>query len=157
MLLKGKLEDGLENGQDGELGELGEEWKRIEKSIKEALSETERKKNGEKGREIKKGQWNEDCVKKKIEVRKELKELRKGKANGEEYRKLKQVYKELCNIKKEEESIRWEKKAEKAKREGEIWEIVNRERKKAKRIDEGIERKVWKEYFMRLLEEQRKQ
>lgn len=37
------------------------------------------------------------------------------------------------------------------KREGEVWEIVNRERKR-KRINEGIEMEKWREHFMRLLE-----
>lgn len=37
------------------------------------------------------------------------------------------------------------------RREGEVWEIVNRERRKRRRINEGIEWKKWKEHFMRLL------
>lgn len=35
------------------------------------------------------------------------------------------------------------------KRENEVWEIVNRERR-GKRINEGIEMAEWREYFMRL-------
>lgn len=62
---------------------------------------------------------------------------------------MKQDYEELCSRNKEE-NVRWEKKAEEAKREGDLWKIINRERKKRGRINEGIEE--WKEYFMRLLE-----
>lgn len=40
-----------------------------------------------------------------------------------------------------------------ARRESEVWEIVNRERKKVKRINEGLRRNEWEEYFRRLLEE----
>lgn len=37
------------------------------------------------------------------------------------------------------------------KREGEVWEIVNRERKRRRRINEGIEMEEWREHFMRLM------
>lgn len=51
--------EGIETKQ----GELGEEWEKMEKRVKEALKE--RKRSGEKGREIKKRWWDEECVKKK--------------------------------------------------------------------------------------------
>lgn len=38
-----------------------------------------------------------------------------------------------------------------ASRESEVWEIVNRERRKRKKINEYIEMEDWKEHFMRLL------
>jgi len=37
------------------------------------------------------------------------------------------------------------------KREGEVWEIINRERGRRGRINEGIDMEEWKEYFMGLL------
>lgn len=40
---------------------------------------------------------------------------------------------------------------EEARREKEVWEIVNRERKKRIRVNEGISMKEWKVHFMRLL------
>lgn len=36
-------------------------------------------------------------------------------------------------------------------RESEVWEVVNRERKQRKKINEGMEGEEWKENFMRLL------
>lgn len=38
------------------------------------------------------------------------------------------------------------------RREAEIWEIVNKERRKRKRIDKAIKKEEWKEYFMGLLD-----
>lgn len=35
--------------------------------------------------------------------------------------------------------------------ESEVWEIVNMERRKTRRINEGIKREEWEEYFRRLL------
>jgi len=45
---------------------------------------------------------------------------------------------------------------EKVRRENDVWEVINKERKKRKRIEmngrnEDIDRREWKEYFMRLL------
>lgn len=41
--------------------------------------------------------------------------------------------------KKKEETERWEKEAEQIRKESEVWEIVNRGRKKRKEINEEIE------------------
>ncbi|KYN27547.1 hypothetical protein ALC57_03066 [Trachymyrmex cornetzi] len=58
---------------------------------------------------------------------------------------------ELCGNKKKEENERWERKVEGAKNEGQVWEIVNRERKKWKGVNKGIEMREWEEYFKELL------
>lgn len=57
----------------------------------------------------------------------------------------------MCKKKKKEENERWEKKVARARRECEVWEIVNRESRKRRRMEKRIEEKEWKEYFMRLL------
>lgn len=41
-------------------------------------------------------------------------------------------YKELC-IKKKEENEKWEKRAMEVRRENEVWDIVNKERRRRKR------------------------
>jgi len=38
-----------------------------------------------------------------------------------------------------------------AKTEGKVWKLINRERKRRKRINEKIRMEEWKEYFMRLM------
>lgn len=40
---------------------------------------------------------------------------------------------------------------EKANRESEVWEIVNKERRRRKKKYENIDMEEWKEHFMRLL------
>lgn len=42
---------------------------------------------------------------------------------------------------------------EKANRESEVWEIVNKKRRRQKKKYENIDMEEWKEHFMRLLEE----
>lgn len=86
---------------------------------------------------------------KKGKVRRELRKLRKGIGSETDYKKGKLKYKELC-AKKKEENERWEKRVMEVKREGEVWEIVNRERKR-RRINEEIEMEKRREHFMRLL------
>jgi len=39
-----------------------------------------------------------------------------------------------------------------AKTEGKIWELIRKERKSRKKINEEIKIEDWKEYFMRLME-----
>lgn len=40
---------------------------------------------------------------------------------------------------------------EKERRESEVWKIVNRKRRKVRRVNKGIRREEWEEYFMSLL------
>lgn len=40
---------------------------------------------------------------------------------------------------------------EKASRESKVWEIVNRERRRRKKVNKNIDMEEWKEHFMRLL------
>lgn len=80
-------------------------------------------------------------VKRKKEVRKELRWKRAG-ADGERYRMAKRKYKKLCDRKKREENERWEKPVTKARREEDVWEVVNRQRKRRKEMNEGIEMEV---------------
>lgn len=90
-----------------------------------------------KGTETKGGWWDKECIEKKKEVRKELRECRRMGGNGGEYKRIKREYKALCERKKKEENDRWKKQVVEARRENEVWEIINRERKKRKGINEG--------------------
>jgi len=44
------------------------------------------------------------------------------------------------------------REAEQVRRESDVWNIVNRGRKRRKVTDDGIEEEKWKEHFMRVLE-----
>lgn len=54
----------------------------------------------------------------------------------------------MCERKKREEKEAWVKKEE---IRSEMWEIINRERRRRKGVNEEIEMRKWKEYFMNLL------
>lgn len=56
----------------------------------------------------------------------------------------------MCKRKKREEGKRWVKRVKEARTEGQVWEIINRERKKVRKID-GIEGREWRKYFIDLL------
>lgn len=129
--------------------ELEEEWIEVEKRVKEAMRETEeaQRKNERKST----GWWDEECREKKKEVRKELRKWRKNRADREEYKEKKREYKLICEQKKREENENWEREVDRVKKEGEVWEIVNRGRKRRKMINEEIEEREWREHFMRLL------
>ncbi|XP_067204108.1 regulator of nonsense transcripts 3B-like [Linepithema humile] len=137
----GKIELGKED--------MEKEWEELERRLKLAIKETE--KEQDKKEEGKGGWWDKECEKKKREVGGEMRKSRKGTGEEERYKKSKLEYKELCRRKKKEENDRWEKKAAGARREKEVWEIVNRERKKRRGIQGEIEIKEWKEYFIRIM------
>lgn len=122
--------------------------KEVEGRILEVLEEVEK---GRGEGNIKRRWWDEECRMKKREVRKELREWRKGRGDGREYRERRREYREFCERKKKEDNEKWEKKVTEARRESEVWEVVNKERRKTRRVDEGIKRGEWEEYFMGLL------
>lgn len=73
----------------------------------------------------------------KREIRRKLRDWRrKGKEEG--YKRGKQEYRELCERKMKDENLRWEKKAVEVSREREVWEIVKKQRKKKKKINEDL-------------------
>lgn len=80
-----------------------------------------------------------------------MREWRKGKEPEQEYKRMKKEYQELYRRNKTEEGERWVRIAQEAKTEGQMWEIVNKERKRRGRVNEGIEEKEWRDYFMDLL------
>jgi len=121
----------------------------MEGKLNRAMKETEEEINKEEKRKV--GWWDEECLEKKREARKELRRWRRKGGKGEEYKRRKQKFREICERKKKEENDRWEKRAAEVSRESEVWEIVNRERKKRRKVTEGIEMAEWKEHFMRLL------
>lgn len=90
-----------------------------------------------------------------LEQREEVEtEVRIWKREGDEglkCRKMKREYKEFCEKKERKKNDTWEKQVE-VKRESEIQEIVNQDKKRRK-MEEGIEEEEWKKYFIRVLEQ----
>ena len=79
----------------------------------------------------------------KGEARKALRRWSKGKVNVEEYRVLKRQYQKKCEEKEREVADRYIKEAEEVRNGKEVWEIVNRRKKRRMRINEKIEMKEW--------------
>ncbi|XP_026827634.1 golgin subfamily A member 6-like protein 22 [Ooceraea biroi] len=131
--------------------EIREDWREMEERFKEAMETAERKivRSRKKGDEW----WDEECKKKKREVRRELRLWRKERGDEERYRERKREYKQLIEEKKKELSDKWEKKAVEVRGEKEVWEIINKDRNKRKRVNDGKVMEEWKEHFMRLLGE----
>ncbi|XP_011881271.1 PREDICTED: uncharacterized protein LOC105569421 [Vollenhovia emeryi] len=130
-------------------GKLDEEIDGMEGRIREAMEKVEGER--ETGRRKRRGWWDEECKEVKGTARKALKEWLRGKGERQEYRRKRKEYKELCERKKEEENKKLEKEAEEAHTEEMVWRVVNKERKKRKKINTEIEMKQWEEYFKALL------
>ncbi|KMQ85710.1 hypothetical protein RF55_15573 [Lasius niger] len=127
------------------IAEVGEEIKKLNEKVRRVIEEGEKKER--EGERRYKERWNEECEEKKKEVRQELRKWRKG----DRYREVKREYKEMCERKKKEEGEKWMREAGEAKIENKVWELINRERRKRKGVDEGIQVEEWKEHFMGLL------
>lgn len=97
------------------------------------------------------GWWDEECMVRNREVRKELREWTKRGGEGEVYKGLEREYKILCDRKKKEENEKWERRVSEASRESDIWGIINWERKNRKRVSERIGMEEWEDYFVGLL------
>ncbi|XP_029164823.1 uncharacterized protein LOC114936023 [Nylanderia fulva] len=141
---------GKQRDEQEEEGVEGE-WEEKKKKIQEVLDKgNEREGKEKKGK--KRGWFDRECRREKGEVVKELKRWRRIGGKGEEYRKRKKKYERLCRKKKEEENEEWTKKAMEARTEGQVWEVVRRERGKGKGgMGEGIEMEEWNRYFRDLL------
>jgi len=127
-------------------GGAEEEWKEPKGRIGEVLERVE----GMGKEERAKGWWDGDCREGKKSVRRELRRWRKEGGGGDRYREVKRAYNRLCE-KKREEARRWEEEVKEARTENHVWKIVNRERKKKKWVNEGIELEEWDRYFKGLL------
>ncbi|XP_029176945.1 golgin subfamily A member 6-like protein 22 [Nylanderia fulva] len=113
--------------------------KRIRKALEMGVETSERKEK--KSREW----WNTDCAKMKKTMRKSLRKWRKGKGEEEEYKELKKAFREKCEERKKEEEERLIREIGEARTDKQVWEIVNRERRKRKKVNEEIEEEGWRE------------
>lgn len=123
-----------------------ERWELLRRKIKETMKEVEKEEKGEKRRSW----WDEECKEGKRRIRRELRKWRREEGGGEKYRIERLKYKG-CEGKKREEVERWEREIKEVRTEAQAWKIVNRERKRRKRINEGIEVEEWDGYFKGLL------
>ncbi|KAL6262984.1 hypothetical protein P5V15_005775 [Pogonomyrmex californicus] len=87
----------------------------------------------------------------KRKVGEEFKRWKKRRGGDEKYKEIKKRYRELCKEKRRREKDRWEREIEGVKSERDVWKVVNKERRKRKRVREGIEIEVWERYFRKVL------
>ncbi|XP_046145496.1 trichohyalin-like [Osmia bicornis bicornis] len=133
--------------REARVGQLEEDMERMLEEFRKGLE------RGRKGTKIskRKGWWDEESMKKKKEVRKILRDWRKGRVGGERYREAKREYNRLCEAKKEKENERFEREVEEARTESDVWKIINKEKKRRGRVKTGIEREEWRKHFVNLL------
>lgn len=55
----------------------------------------------------------------------------------------------MCEAKRKEKNDRWERRAREVRTEGQVWGIVNRERRK--RVNGDVKMGEWEEYFEGML------
>lgn len=144
-----EVEEGKRKFGVDEIGEkeVEEEWGRLKVKIEEALGNMEKRVVGGGKKEW----WDEECRESKEKVRRELRKWRREGGEGESYRRERGRYKKLYEGKREREREEWEREVGRARTEGQVWKIVNKERRKRKRINESIDIEEWDSYFKKLL------
>lgn len=96
--------------------------------------------------------WDKECTELKRVARRALKKWRKGEDSKDNYEKKKKKYKDKCKEKKTRWQEREEQEIQQITNENQVWEYINRGRKKRTEITKKIETDKWKAYFMQLLE-----
>ena len=84
-------------------------------------------------------------------MRRELRRWRREGGDGKDYKERKKEYTRVCEEKKKKKVDRWEKEVEGIRTEGQVWKVVNRERKRRRGVNEEIKIEEWDEYFRELL------
>lgn len=109
--------------------------KEVEKKIREVLvkiKKKRKKRGGRKGGVV--GRGMQDKEERDIE---RIKKMEKEGSRWEVVGNEAGGYRELCERKKKGDNERWEKKAAETRKESDVWEIVNRERRRIRRIKMG--------------------
>jgi len=138
-----KRTEKLELGQ----GEINEEWEKLTEKIRKEVK-VKKIRGWKEGR---RGWWDGECRRKKRELEKVMKEWKRGKGSGEMYRKKRGEYREMCERKRREESERWMDKAREAKTQKQVWEVINRERRRKVEVNKEIGMEEWDGCFRGLL------
>ncbi|KAL6419329.1 hypothetical protein ACFW04_013913 [Cataglyphis niger] len=141
---KEKIRKALGNVEEA-VGEVEEMWEKMRDRIKQLMIGG----CAAKGVRRERGWWDGECKEEKIIVRRELRRWREKGGDGK--REAKRKYKKLIEGKKKEERERWEKKVREIRTEGQVWEIVNRGRRRRRKVNEDITMEEWDRYLRNLL------
>ncbi|KAL6419614.1 hypothetical protein ACFW04_013702 [Cataglyphis niger] len=120
-------------------GEVEEVWETMRDRIKQVM----RGGCAAKGIRRERGWWDRECKKEKSIIRRELRRWREKGGDGKCYREAKGKYKKLIERKKKEEKERWEREVREIKTEGQVWELVNRGRRRRRKVNEDISMEEW--------------
>ena len=93
--------------------------------------------------------WNRKCSKKKRRVKRLLKKWKEDKGEKETYMKERAKFRRMCEQREKAEKELEEIK--RAKSEKEIWDYINRGRKKRTSASIKIKIEEWRKHFMELL------
>ncbi|XP_039304823.1 golgin subfamily A member 6-like protein 22 [Solenopsis invicta] len=125
-------------------------WREIRDKVKQSITKQRKKiklwKIGER-------KWyNREWKEKKRELRKMLRNLKKGRIDREDYIARRKEYKEWCKEQKKRHEQAEEEEIRKIKSEKEAWKYINKYGKQRKeRISDDIRMDEWREYFIGLL------
>lgn len=83
--------------------------------------------------------WDKDCMIMKREVKKALKDWKRGKIEVDSYREKRKEYKKRCEEKRKEYQKQQEEEIDQIKNVNEVWKYINEERKRRIKITERFD------------------
>ena len=96
--------------------------------------------------------WDRECREKKREVNRAIRRYRREREDGyQEFIRCRREYRNLCVEKEEEYKKREEIEIENIKTEAEVWNFINRGRKKKEGVCKEINIEEWEKHFKEVL------
>ncbi|XP_020285268.1 golgin subfamily A member 6-like protein 6 [Pseudomyrmex gracilis] len=145
---KAKTEDiGWTEGQE-EIS-LDRKWNNLKNLVQEAMTKKvykiKKRKIGHKD------WWDKSCTRRKREVKKTYRKWRKSLVRREVYIEQKKSLRLHLDKKRKEKRDEEEKTLKKLRTESEVWNFINKKRKRREWKEANINLEVWRRHFMKLL------
>ena len=141
----------LEDEKDWDPATVEGKWETIKRIINGAM--VRRKIKRRKKRELgHKDWWDRNCSRKKRRLKRMFRRWKEGRVEKDKFIEEKKKFRELIEKKRKDKRKEEEKELRGLKKEADIWRYINRTRSKRENMENKIEKEVWRQHFMDLLE-----
>lgn len=145
-----KYKENTETGEWKEEGSIEEKWQKLKEIVQEALVKKEivikKKRLGHKD------WWDRSYTKMKRRMKRILRKWKKRNGNREKYLQARKEWNEHIYKKQKERKAEKEMELKNLKNCAEVWEYINRRRKRKEIIVNRITKEEWKDHFLKLLD-----
>lgn len=146
-IYRAQTEEKENTGEEGETVE--ENWGRVKRWVMKAV--VKKKRRIKKWKIEQKRWWDRDCARKKRKVKQVLKEWKMGRIQKAKYLAERKEWRGLCFDKEREWKEVEIEKMKKLKKKSDVWQCINGENRRKGKMDNEINKEMWKDHFRNLL------